>query len=64
MDHRYLLYLGNDKKRCIMNGIRYRAFIDSSVVNSHRKLSIYTHRQLAQFTHAGLNKDEEIGVTE
>ena len=47
-----------------MNGIRYRTFIDSSVVNSHRKLSIYTHRQLAQFTHAGLNKDEEIGVTE
>lgn len=64
MNYRYLLYFGKDKKYCIINGIKYRTIFDTSIVNTHRKLSSFTHKQLSQFTHEDLNKTVEIEVTE
>lgn len=64
MNYRSLIFLGKDKKYCMINGIKYRSIFDTSIVNTHRKLSYYTHEKLAQFTHADLNKNVEIEVTE
>jgi hypothetical protein len=63
-NYKYIVTFGNDQIVCYMNGIKYRLALDSSLLNTHRELSVYTYRMLSQYTYDDLENNEEIGVTE